>query len=133
VATLEMETFHLFHLAACWTGRSNGSQRASPPPLATNAVSPVILQGPDKAQANADTAQDVSSTGPIAVGVGRSIIRSAAAHMVFASRNTKQFITPEQVNAAERWAAQAVLEALIHVGISQDRVHPERGGVWETV
>ena len=39
-------------------------------------------------------------------------IRAAAAQMVFASRTSQDFITPEMVAEIEAWSGRAVLEAL---------------------
>lgn len=41
-----------------------------------------------------------------------SRIKAAAAQMVFASRLSQDFITPEQVTELENWCARGVLEAL---------------------
>ena len=50
----------------------------------------------------------------------RSSIRAAALQMVFASRSSQDFITPEHVNKLEAWCGQAVLEALCATDIPQD-------------
>lgn len=46
------------------------------------------------------------------VSSSRSVIRAAAAQMVFASRSSQDFISPEQVNEVEKWSGRGVLEAL---------------------
>jgi uridine phosphorylase len=51
--------------------------------------------------------------------------------MIFASRLSRAFITPEEVLELERWSGRGVLEALIAVGIPPDRCHGEAGSVWE--
>ena len=72
--------------------------------------------------------------------------------MVFASRTSQDFITPEMVAEIEAWSGRAVLEALIGFGIKPDvswmpsglvvlltvfvvcnikRLHEETGSVWE--
>ncbi|GBE78784.1 hypothetical protein SCP_0116770 [Sparassis crispa] len=51
--------------------------------------------------------------------------------MVFASRTSQGFITPQQVGDVEAWAGRAVLEALTGFVIDQDRLHDEEGSVWE--
>ncbi|KAF5309521.1 hypothetical protein D9619_012364 [Psilocybe cf. subviscida] len=101
LATLEMETFHLFHLAACWTGRSHARGMANPP-LATNPVSPSVARAKPAAMPQQDAVLELKGT----------TIRAAGAHMVFASRKSRDFITPEQVNEVER-------------------VHADHGSVWE--
>ncbi|KAF8884146.1 nucleoside phosphorylase domain-containing protein [Infundibulicybe gibba] len=60
LATLEMETFHLYHLAACWGGRN------------VTPISSANIASPD------------------------TVIRAAAAQMVFASRTSQEFITPSK-------------------------------------
>lgn len=88
-----METFHLYHLAACWGGGSNTSAKSADPPLATGPVSPVasLLQSPT-----------LSTTLPHLASPD-TVIRAAAAQMVFASRTSQGFITPDQVTEVERW------------------------------
>lgn len=95
-----METFHLFHLAACWTGRSHDTGAANPP-MATSPVSPTVAQA-KPAVPQADALLQLKST----------TIRAAGAHMVFASRKSRDFITPEQVNEVEAWAGQASVSVL---------------------
>jgi len=121
LATLEMETFHLYHLAACWGGRS-ATSNALPTPLTTGPVNPIISQ--------------TSPTHPIhpAPQVSpNSVIRAAAAHMVFASRKSQDFITPKQVEELENWTGQGVLNALVEIDIPKDRMHATEGSVWELV
>lgn len=94
-----METFHIFHLAASWQGTDPETQ-AVPPPLATSPVQPDISQSQSPStQASESTAR-------------KSRIKAAAAQMVFASRSSQDFITPEEVAELERWSGTAILEAL---------------------
>lgn len=52
-------------------------------------------------------------------------IRAAAAQMIFASRLSKAFITPDQVLELETWSGRAILEALIGIDLPADvRVSP---------
>jgi uridine phosphorylase len=95
-----METFHLFHLAACWTGRSHDTGAANPP-MATSSVSPSVAQANPAAVPQADALLQLKST----------TIRAAGVHMVFASRKSRDFITPEQVNEVEAWAGQVNVSA----------------------
>ncbi|KAI9567843.1 nucleoside phosphorylase domain-containing protein [Boletus coccyginus] len=96
IATLEMETYWVFHLAASWRGL--------PSPLPAH---------------------------PVKDTLGRPSIRAAAVQMVFASRSSQEFITPEHVTKLEAWGGQAVLEALCAMDISQDQLHPQKGSVWD--
>ncbi|KAF4566165.1 hypothetical protein EYR40_002021 [Pleurotus pulmonarius] len=119
LATLEMETFHLFHLAACW-GRHTPAGKPTPAPLTTNPVSPTVHQS-------------ASSNQPISQVLAGSdtVIKAAAAQLVFASRTSQAFITPEQVAELEAWSAKGVLEALKNTPMENNRLHLEEGSVWE--
>ncbi len=90
-----METFHLYHLAACWTGRTIMKSEGAPP-LTTTPVQPVMTRlTPAAQQASA-----------ISLVSGKSIIRAAAVQMIFASRLSQDFITPEQVDRLEHWTGK---------------------------
>jgi len=124
LGTLEMETFHLLHLAACWTGRNVASRLASSgSPLTTGPVAPVISQTPNPTQLSPSAPPSLPNT----------VIRAAAVHMVFASRKSRDFIAPRQVEELEYWTGQGVLNALINIDIPKDRVHTDQGSVWELV
>lgn len=86
-----METFHLYHLAACWGGRSVIS-KSLPTPLTTGPVNPTISQ--------------IHPVNPAPQVSQNSVIWAAAAHMVFASRKSQDFITPKQVEELENWTSQ---------------------------
>jgi len=118
LATLEMETFHLFHLAACYH-KTLASCTFPPPPLTTTPVLPTVSP-PLPSRPHLD--------GP--VNSEDSIIRAAAVHMVFASRTSQDFITPEQVSELETWAGKGVLDALSGFEIPEDRLQPTQGSVW---
>ncbi|TFY69657.1 hypothetical protein EVJ58_g311 [Rhodofomes roseus] len=51
--------------------------------------------------------------------------------MVFASRTSQDFITPETVAEIEAWSGRAVLEALVGFEIEPHHLHEEAGSVWE--
>ena len=87
-----METFHLFHLAACWTGR-NHSNRNTPPSLTNESRDSIAING-NQAMYKPLTDNVVSSG---------SVIRAASAQIVFAARKSLDFITPEEVKQAEQW------------------------------
>lgn len=89
-----METHHLYHLAACW-GNHLGKDKSVPPPspLATGPVVPT---------ASHPTAPPT----PVALASPDSLIRVAAAQMVFASRTSQDFIAPERVTETEQWTGQ---------------------------
>jgi len=125
LATLEMETFHIFHLAASWPGKFNTSKPA-PAPLATSPVHPDMSQ-PSSTQ---DPPPDLHLSVSEDIGPNPKI-KAAAAQMVFASRSSQEFITPKQVIELENWCARGVLEALRGFQIARDRLHDEIGSVWE--
>jgi hypothetical protein len=96
-----METFWLYHLAACWNGRKGISDGAHAPPLATGPVQPTTSQP--------STAKVILN----ALAGHNTVIRAAAAQMVFASRTSQDFITPEQVAVLEEWTAKVCLSFLL--------------------
>jgi len=89
-----METHHLYHLAACWSGRKT-SEPAKPPPLAT---------GPVRPSSDGEPASQPVSIAPLAGP--DTFIKVSAAQMVFASRMSQDFITPEQVSTLEHWTGE---------------------------
>ncbi|PIL30009.1 hypothetical protein GSI_07920 [Ganoderma sinense ZZ0214-1] len=130
LATLEMETFHILHLAACWAiGAKTGTADAAPP-LHHAATAPSIppVHAPSTQTRIPDVAASATGAAPLSPPPR---IRAAAAQMVFASRTSQDFITPQEVAAIEAWAGRAVLEALVGLEIKPDRLHEEVGSVWE--
>ncbi|KAL1746147.1 nucleoside phosphorylase domain-containing protein [Schizophyllum fasciatum] len=111
LATLEMETFHLYHLARCW-GRKRTAALGSSPPLATGPVEPSIAKG-DVAAQSADKNSQMTAR----VAAPDTVIRAAGAQIIFAARQSRGFITPEKVKEVERWAGKGVLDALASVKI----------------
>src|SRR5258706_12854731 len=111
-----METFHLLHLASCWSHRSNPT-----PPGGTNPVQPSSCE-PAEAHVVDSVVTPALNIGPqspsiphltAANVVPRPRIRAAAVQMIFADRPSQVFITPEQVHALENDAAIGLLEAII--------------------
>ncbi|KAM5542312.1 hypothetical protein V8D89_004185 [Ganoderma adspersum] len=130
IATLEMETFHILHLAACWQdiGAKTGSAEAPPLHHAPTAPSIPPVHAPSTQTAIPDVAASARGSEPLSPPPR---IRAAAAQMVFASRTSQDFITPQEVAAIEAWTGRAVLEALAGLEIEPDRLHDEVGSVWE--
>ncbi|KAI0757711.1 purine and uridine phosphorylase [Daedaleopsis nitida] len=129
LATLEMETFHILHLASCWgVGAESSSADAPPVPHAAAAASIAPTHAPSTQTAVPDVAASSVSGEPLQP---RPRIRAAAAQMVFASRTSQEFITPQQVTAIEAWTGRAVLDALVGLAVPPDRLHDEQGSVWE--
>ncbi|KAG2343404.1 purine and uridine phosphorylase [Suillus weaverae] len=125
LTTLEMETFWIFHLAASWRGVKKSSSAVNLP-LATVPVVPAFSGIPsgilEKVEVDLPSLDEDTSSRPV--------IRAAAAQMVFASRSSQAFISPDQVNELERWSGRGVLEALAKFGVAPERLHPISGSVW---
>lgn len=96
----QMETFHLFHLSAC--------HRVVPPISTTNAGPPL------PPTSFPPTVVSTILPPPRATEIIRPTrIYAAAAHMVFAARETGDFITPDEVNIFQEWAARGCLDGLV--------------------
>lgn len=103
-----METFHLYHLAKCWSGGQPG--RAVPAiPLTTGPVRPATSKTPPVGEATLER--------PLA---GKdTVIRAAAVHLVYASRLSQGFITPSEVNTLEDWTGLVCQHQYLHNPISK--------------
>ncbi|KAG0146289.1 hypothetical protein CROQUDRAFT_657615 [Cronartium quercuum f. sp. fusiforme G11] len=108
LVTLEMETSHLFHLAAIASHQPSQFQ-------------------PCHTSSTAASETKVS----VEFEAGRGKIRAAAAHMTFADRVKGAFISPERVEVLESLAGKACLETLIRQTVDGPNEHPEQGSVWE--
>lgn len=114
-----METFHVFHLAASWPVTSHTSQVVTPP-LSNAAVPPAII-GDRRPSSQTESPREVTvSAKDGQTLVPRPRIRAAAAQIVFAARNSRDFITPEQVVRIEEWCGKSVLEALRGLDIAPE-------------
>lgn len=129
LASFEMETFHIFHLAASWPTTLHTAQPIISP-LSNMAVPPAITE---------DRKPSTQSSPPVEVStlakdgqtlIPRPEIRAAAAQIIFAARNSREFIKPEDVVRIEEWCGKAVLEALIGLEIAPERLHADEGSVW---
>lgn len=128
LATFEMETFHLFHLAASWPTHHRSSQAA--PPVSSEPAA--LAMSEPSHQADQPAPLDVSTTGLDGDQLSpRPVIRAASAQIVFAARGSRDFITPSQAEELENWCARGVLDALSSFMIVPERLHPEAGSVWE--
>ncbi|OSD05554.1 purine and uridine phosphorylase [Trametes coccinea BRFM310] len=129
LATFEMETFHILHLAACWRPEAHEAAKDAPP-LSRDATAPSIYPAHPPS-----TQSDIPDVATSAIGHQPlrppPRIRAAAAQMVFASRTSQDFIAPQEVASIEAWTGRAVLEALVGLAIEPDRLHEETGSVWE--
>ena len=145
----KMETFHILHLAACWAIEARAGSAEAPPlqHAPTEPSIPPAVHSPSTQTRIPDVATS-SGSEPLRPPPR---IRAAAAQMVFASRTSQDFITPQQVAAIEAWTGRAVLEALSGIeiepvvsdkhlqlhsiahlrGVRIQRLHEEIGSVWE--
>ncbi|KAL5524211.1 hypothetical protein ACEPAF_9351 [Sanghuangporus sanghuang] len=141
LATLEMETFHLLHLASVWRPRHVQIDSVAPPaPPTSYPVSPSITPPPtsdDFNTASNPPAATSSNNASAKTGVSGSTvtttprIRAASVQMIFAQRRSQDFITPLRVAALEEWSGRVVLEALTSFHIPAENLHAESGTVWE--
>ncbi|KAI0762336.1 purine and uridine phosphorylase [Fomes fomentarius] len=119
LATLEMETFHILHLASCWDIEAQADSTEAPPPIPHAPTAPSIA--PSQAPSSQTRIPDVAASSSTE-GTRRPLrppprIRAAAAQM--------------QVALIEAWAGRAVLEALSALVVEPARLHEELGSVWE--
>ena len=100
-----METFHLFHLASTYRPASDSASRINIETGKTSTIPPADLPTSNLIVSDHSLSHYQLDNGP-----GR--IYACSAQMVFASRMTNAFITPEAVQRTQEWAGQACLEAL---------------------
>ncbi|KAK7688313.1 hypothetical protein QCA50_008684 [Cerrena zonata] len=130
IATFEMETYHLLHLALSWPTRSPRAIKQTVPPISSQPAALTVAEIESASQQTSPSAvEKISATG--SVFSPQPVIRAAAAQMVFAARGSKDFITPEQVESLEGWCARAMLQALTSFNIDSAHLHPVAGSVWE--
>ncbi len=100
----------MLHLAASWPTDVHPVQTIVPP-LSDRPSSPAIseakLSSPQHPPADvAAISRDGRSL------VTRPRIRAASAQIIFAARNSRDFITPQKVEELEDWCGLSLLEAL---------------------
>lgn len=98
--TLEMETTHLFHLAAI--NRHTSTQ----------------------------TSLSDTSLKPDEFSQGKGKIKVAAAHITFAGRISGDFIGPQVIEKLEFQAGKGCLQTLVGQEIHPNDLHPAEGSVW---
>ncbi|KAI0344335.1 hypothetical protein BDW22DRAFT_1355712 [Trametopsis cervina] len=125
-----METFHIFHLAASWPVESHTAQPVVPP-LSNIAAAPAISSDRSASTQTDPPAKVATSAKDGSTLTPRPRIRAAAAQIIFAARNSREFITPEEVARIEDWSGRSVLEALIGFQVAPERLHTDEGSVWE--
>lgn len=153
LATLEMETFHLLHLASVWRPRqhratTNGltvpptklpdTPSLSPPSSTNSSSSPTspqvngshpTINNNNRTSTESESESESGIATPTPTPTAR--IRAAAVQMIFANRRTQDFISPTRVQELEEWSGQAVLGALTGFSIPVENLHPDLGTVWE--
>jgi uridine phosphorylase len=107
---IQMETFHLFHLASIWYPVTRSSEEL--PDVPPSYDRPVRT---DAEQLTVNAPGNGSDT----LHLPNSRIRAASVQMVYAQRDSLGVITPEEVEELEAWVGRAVLDCLIRVGISE--------------
>ena len=112
-----METFHIFHLAACWAVSVDIRQPVIPP-LSNLAVPPTISGDREPSSQSAAVIQAATSAKDGETFDPKPRIRAAAAQIIFAARNSREFIQPEDVVRIEEWCGKSILEALAGFAIS---------------
>ncbi|KIY53128.1 uridine phosphorylase [Fistulina hepatica ATCC 64428] len=108
VASLEMETHHLYHLAKCWGRPKKVTTPPPPAPLTAGPVEGHVLQGSASTADVHPSERKVLAKSRLSIASLDTRIRAAAAQLVFASRTSQDFITPEQVHEAELWTSKVI-------------------------
>lgn len=130
LATFEMETFQILHLAASWPTDDPHGPQTTAPPLSGRPATPAVSNA--RVSALQSPPADVHAASKDGVPLSpRPRIRAAAAQIVFAARDSRAFITPAEVEQIENWAGRGVLEALASFAIPPERLHADSGSVWE--
>ncbi|EKM60252.1 uncharacterized protein PHACADRAFT_246117 [Phanerochaete carnosa HHB-10118-sp] len=115
-----METFQILHLAASWpTGSHPPPSQGTGPPVGDRPATPAISD--TRVLATQNPPADVyaaSKDGTLLAPPPR--IRAAAAHIVFAARESSAFITPAEVEEIENWTGRSILEALARFYIAPE-------------
>jgi len=127
-ATLEMETFHLFHLASVWkpitrTAITGSLEVQTALPSQDRPVRTSVPEGQLSTSAP-DYSSDI-------VHNPAWRIRAAAVQMVYAQRNSLDVIEPGDSDKLERWVGKAVLDCLAQIDLPNNLLHDELGSVWE--
>ncbi|EJD48995.1 purine and uridine phosphorylase [Auricularia subglabra TFB-10046 SS5] len=127
-ATLEMETFHLFHLASIWSASSSRDSTSSGSTGGLQ-LQPTLTVPPADPPAGATVVGEDGRLAPTPHPTPRSSkIRAASAQMIFAGRVSQTMITPNDVLVLEEWTCKAVLGALAKFPIANP--HSDVGAVW---
>ncbi|KZT24349.1 purine and uridine phosphorylase [Neolentinus lepideus HHB14362 ss-1] len=139
LATLEMETHHLYHLAASYRPGQIAQSPSSVPPITTSP--PQLHLGSTLHNSSVQPLSASPKNGthepphlPSLSPPSFPRIRAAAAQIVFASRTSTQaqdFITPEMVTKLEKWTGETILSVLAGFHVDDDKLHPAEGSVWD--
>lgn len=82
------------------------------PPLSNLAAPPAISEDREPSTQQLPPAQITTSAKDGKTLVPKPRIRAAAAQIIFAARNSREFIKPEDVTRIEDWCGKSVLEAV---------------------
>ncbi|KIJ33033.1 hypothetical protein M422DRAFT_52594 [Sphaerobolus stellatus SS14] len=127
LGSLEMETFHILHLAKSWSDSSSGSRPGIPAIEEPAPSDPPVPHLPSSTHVSNEPERLPT---PEQKYAKHSRIRAVSVQMVFAARLSRDFITPEVVRETEVWSGKAVLTALSEFPIPEEKLHPSKGSVW---
>lgn len=108
-----METFHILHLAKSWSTLDPDAAE----PITSESSNPLDSPVSDLPTAYTLTEKQPSATHTAGPRTRPSKMHAASVQMIFAARQSRDFITPEVVLKTEAWTSEAVLEALVHFEI----------------
>lgn len=127
LGTLEMETFHILHLAASWSNYHCSTSHSDTPVDKHQVQNAPVFHSPTNVASNNQNQPSV----PIpSIPITQSRIRAASVQMVFASRISQDFITPEMVTHIQDWTGKAALKALSQLGSDIDNALLPDSAVW---
>lgn len=112
-----METFHILHLAANWSNYHCLTSHNDAPVDGHQAQNTPVFHGPTSI---ASSSQNQLAVPAPSIPITQSRIRAASVQMVFASRTSQDFITPDTVVRIQDWTGKAALEALSQLGSDID-------------
>ncbi|GJJ08961.1 hypothetical protein Clacol_003181 [Clathrus columnatus] len=138
LGSLEMETFHILHLAASWNQYHENmtlvNKEHHQPVTATDERADPdhvhkapVFHTPTNIASNQKQPEVPIGNIPIT----KSRIRAASAQMIFAARISRDFITPETVIKTEEWVGKAALRALSQFASDIDDTLSPEGAVWK--
>ncbi|KAG8883222.1 hypothetical protein FRB98_003225 [Tulasnella sp. 332] len=128
VATLEMESHHLYHLASIYPSRLPSAPQVpsltTTPAILTREPGAYFILGAHAAAPSFTLPTELSES-PSRITGG---IYASSVHIIFAQRTSSDFISPKDAESRERWAGKACLETLKAFDVKN--THPDESSVW---